>query len=776
MSTPLNPDHLSRTLLRHSTSSIPVTSKLDQMLQSISEAFHSDRCLLLRPETIQKEGFLGRVLSGSKPVWMDDESSFDREGILPEEKDLILLSYVCLPLCDETSSNGILYLGFSERRTFSPSEIEMLTLAAQAVRDVIRSDQLHVKTDELISQVSALHELGKVITSTLKLNDLLELILRTGSNLLKAKGGVVRLEDRRTGELKVRSSLGGYDKNPVDEKLSKQVLFTQTPVALDHFDEEHPSLSALSAPLISNRKSIGTLTFYDKEAIPAEFDERDFQFLVTAANQISSSIQNALIHYETSQKAQEQETRAKQLTTLWELNRALLTTMDFDRILHIALTIITHGEGLRFNRAMLFLVNEKEHLLEGVMAVGPNSPEEAGKIWGALSQENPLDLIIQIPSSPPNTSILNSIVKGIQIPLDKNDCFLARTVLEGKPFNIHYPSCGEACLLSSESGCAVGELVARNTQAHAFATIPIMGKGKVIGIIVVDNIYNRHSITEEDIQFLSMFANQVGLAIENAILYRHLEEVHQQLKEAQDLLVHREKMVALGEMSSTIAHEIRNPLVSIGGFARRLYRSIPVEASEKRYTQTIIVEVARLEKILNDIMHYTNGESASMKECDLRDVIEDSLSMISEGYVNGVQLIREYADDLPKVKGDYQQLKQTFFNLITNAHHAVKGNGTIAVRAYPLPKNGSSFVRVEIEDNGTGIDPQQLHHIFNPFYTTKESGLGLGLATVHKVVTSHQGQIEVDNQFGKGVRFIITLPVGEGEREKRNGLPHAGEV
>ena len=154
------------------------------------------------------------------------------------------------------------------------------------------------------------------------------------------------------------------------------------PVVLDHFDEEHPSLSVLSAPLISNRKSIGTLTFYDKEATPAEFDGRDFQFLVTAANQISSAIENALIHYETSQRAQEQEKRAMQLATLWELNKALLTTMDFDRILHIALTIITHGEGLRFNRTMLFLVNEEEHRLEGTMAVGPDTSEEAGRDLG----------------------------------------------------------------------------------------------------------------------------------------------------------------------------------------------------------------------------------------------------------------------------------------------------------------------------------------------------------------------------------------------------------
>ena len=183
-------------------------------------------------------------------------------------------------------------------------------------------------------------------------------------------------------------------------------------------------------------------------------------------------------------------------------------------------------------------------------------------------------------------------------------------------------------------------------------------------------------------------------------------------------------MIVLGEMCSTIAHGIKNPLVSISGFARRLYRSIPGEAPEKGYTQTIVIEVARLEKILNDIMQYTNGESVAFRECDLRDVIEDSLSMSSEGYVNGVQLIREYADDLPKVTGDYQQLKQTFFNLITNAHHAVMGNGTIAVRAYPFPKNGSSFVRVEIEDNGTGIDPQQLHHILIPSIPRKSPAWG----------------------------------------------------
>ena len=98
----------------------------------------------------------------------------------------------------------------------------------------------------------------------------------------------------------------------------------------------------------------------------------------------------------------------------------------------------------------------------------------------------------------------------------------------------------------------------------------------------------------------------------------------------------------------------------------------------------------------------------------------------------------------------------------------MKGKGTLSIRLHPIAKNGASYVRVEVEDTGGGIDPENLHNIFNPFYTTKDSSLGLGLPIVHKIITSHRGQIEVDNQPGAGVKFIITLP--SSEKEKENGL------
>jgi len=146
--------------------------------------------------------------------------------------------------------------------------------------------------------------------------------------------------------------------------------------------------------------------------------------------------------------------------------------------------------------------------------------------------------------------------------------------------------------------------------------------------------------------------------------------------------------------------------------------------------------------------------------------------MISGGFdLGGIQLIKQFAEELPKVRGDHQQLKQAFFNLISNAYQAMNGKGTLSIRVNPTTKNGSSYIRVEVEDTGKGIDSENLHNIFNPFFTTKDSSLGLGLPIVYKIITSHQGQIEVDNHPGKGVTFIITLPIKEADKERSHSSP-----
>jgi signal transduction histidine kinase len=254
------------------------------------------------------------------------------------------------------------------------------------------------------------------------------------------------------------------------------------------------------------------------------------------------------------------------------------------------------------------------------------------------------------------------------------------------------------------------------------------------------------------------------LAIENGLLYRNLEAVHHELEEAQAQIVHQEKMAALGELSNTVAHEIKNPLTAIGGFARRLDRTLSDSSPEKRYTQTIIQEVARLEKVLGDINHYTHEASVTYEPQDLVHILEDSLSLLSGEFVPGqIEIVKEFSDGIPKILGDYLQLKQAVSKVIKNACESMGQKGILSLRLYPFSKNGSSHVRLEVKDTGRGIDPGNLPNIFNPFYSTKETSLGLGLPIVHKIVTSHKGQIEIDNRSGEGVTFRLTFPAMEGE-------------
>src|SRR4030043_1593907 len=237
--------------------------------------------------------------------------------------------------------------------------------------------------------------MGKVVASTLKLEELFELILTTGRKILKAKGGVLMIEEAAAGELRLECRIGNYHQAPLDERMARRVYFSRTPLSLSRKGREKPFLSLLCVPLISKDRSFGTLAFYDKESDPSRFDERDLRLLLTMANQMSCAIENAMTHHEISVMAQDHEKSMRQLSMLMELNKALLTTVNFERIIHMTLTAITIGDGLGFNRAMLFLVNEKGQVLEGTMAVGPDNAEEAGRIWATLSQRrgNTSDLI-----------------------------------------------------------------------------------------------------------------------------------------------------------------------------------------------------------------------------------------------------------------------------------------------------------------------------------------------------------------------------------------------
>jgi signal transduction histidine kinase len=441
----------------------------------------------------------------------------------------------------------------------------------------------------------------------------------------------------------------------------------------------------------------------------------------------------------------------RKLSLLHETSQAMMTTIKLDDLLNIIITAVTMEGGFGFNRAMLFLVNQNTHTLKGMIGMGPESVEDAWRIWNEFSQKKVglLEWVLSPERTFPKIkSKVDEVCKNIVVPLNSIDGgILARTVLERACFNVR----------NAKDADFIWQNIFSRVGGGPFATVPIISKGQAIGVIKVDNIYNNKPISEDDIKMLTIFASQAGMAIENSRLYHTMERAHQELREAQEKLLHAEKLAAIGEMSASIAHEIRTPLVSIGGFARRLCRCIPSE-KEKESLKIIVKEVDRLEAILNEVLVFAREPFLNLLPHDLNQIIIDSLHVFSEELrQSNIKVIKDLTPTIPLILCDYPQIKQVVLNLIANARQAMSAGGYLKLKS-GFSEN-DKLVTIEVEDTGGGIPPDVIGNIFNPFFTTKEKGLGLGLSLTHKIIIHHQGKIMVKNNYGKGTTFIVHFPV-----------------
>lgn len=563
-------------------------------------------------------------------------------------------------------------------------------------------------------------------------------------------------------------------------------------------------------------------------------------------------------------KKVEQELRRKnqELERLFFISSAMRGTLELDRLLRMVLTAVTMGDGLGFNRAILFLCNESENMLEGVMGVGPVSHSEAYQVWAKLSMEKKTlsDIMKEIDAGRSfQDSHFDRISRSLRVPLN-GDTILAMTVREKRPFNI----------LNIYDEPRSDAIFIDQIKTEAYATVPLISRDKVVGVLWVDNYFNRKPIVDEDMRFLVAFSNHVSSAIENARLYEkiqlaekeledifksitdmvyiitddyiikdvnpavcnrlgrpreeivgkkcyemihgssqpdqscphqitmqtkvsHVKEIEDsylggqfiissspifdhtgkfigtvnvmrevtELNELREKLLKIEKMAALGEVAARVAHEIRNPLVSLGGFARRLVKKL--DGRLKEYAEIISNEVDRLEAILNDILSFVKETRLFKERVKPEELIKNIISTVSSEIENKNITIQEDYRESPVIYVDANRIREAILNIIRNAVQAIDGGGTISIKTFV--KDDSFFI--EIEDTGKGICEKDLPHIFDPFYTTRKEGTGLGLTISNKIVEEHGGKIEVESVEGKGSVFRLIIPINNIEREAK---------
>ena len=231
-------------------------------------------------------------------------------------------------------------------------------------------------------------------------------------------------------------------------------------------------------------------------------------------------------------------------------------------------------------------------------------------------------------------------------------------------------------------------------------------------------------------------------------------------------------------MTSDVAHEIRNPLVTIGGFARRCNAKIDPALPEKKYAQVIVDEVGRLEKILRDLLTFTKGPPRAFIKIKLVSFLEKCILMVKdEIQEKEIQVVNEFSEDLTFLYGDQEQLEQVFLNILLNAIQSMQRGRLLTVRAYLTGGHEETFVTIEVQDTGTGIPEEIRERIFNPFFTTKigGEGTGLGLSVSRRIVEEHHGRIELESKIGEGSTFRVSIPQnlkqpsGMTSREEVNG-------
>jgi signal transduction histidine kinase len=301
-----------------------------------------------------------------------------------------------------------------------------------------------------------------------------------------------------------------------------------------------------------------------------------------------------------------------------------------------------------------------------------------------------------------------------------------------------------------------------NGARFALYCTPIVSRDRDLGTMTLCRKSEQPQLSvEEDDQYLvSAVANYISSGLETAFLNMKLREVLKELGDAQKRVIEHEKLRSLGEMTANIAHEIRNPLVIIGGFTKRLAKQAQFDDKDNRYIEIIIGEVARLEAILNEILNYVKDVPLLLEPCSANRLLDEILYLLgSDTAWEHVRIVRRYDKELPTAACDLHQIKQVFINIILNAFQAMGGRGGLTLQTERASYRDQPFVAVSIGDTGGGIDPSLLDNIFNPFFTTKEKGSGLGLAISNKIVMHHNGHIEVRNRAGEGATFIVYLPI-----------------
>ena len=575
-----------------------------------------------------------------------------------------------------------------------------------------------------VAPLETLYEVARALASTLDFQDLLQRIMTLSMEAIGSRTASVALADGENGALTLVCSHGLPEEVQPGAHLpggggiaewvyshGEAVLLQGSPADDPRFHlsgaREHIR-SALSVPLVGKHGPIGVLNLNNSRRRKA-FTRADLDLLTSIGTQAGIAVENARLHQQVE-----------------DANRQLTVTVEHLRNLKSSLTSMTAPS----------LDDSLETMVDAAV-------EGTGALAGSLTVLDEGDATHQI-----------------------EVCYFEDGGILLERADAGYKAAGEAITRASQTLRNVSE-----HPSHSLIRV-LTAKGEIIGLLKVLAHPEGPGFNADDREFVDALVEHASIVVFNSMLYQQaesgreaLQKAYAELQDKQGQLIQSEKLAVIGQLAAKICHEINNPLTAISGCTQLMQRRLRAADAGPgnsqallNYLDTIAVETERCSRITGDLLQFARQNEPRFLESNLHDVLHHALTLIAYRQPVGVEVRTDFDFDLPRVIADPQQLTQVFLNLFTNAVQAMPDGGTLTVTTR-LMAGETDYVRVGVTDTGEGISEEASTHIFEPFYTTKVNGTGLGLTITRGIVEKHHGALELCPAEGSGTLAVVVIPL-----------------
>ncbi len=623
-----------------------------------------------------------------------------------------------VPLRERGAVSGVLTLAARHDEKFDAAEVNIISTVAEQISAALVNARLYEASRQRAGELEVLYEIGRMLTATLDLSKVLRVIMEAAVNVLQTEAGSVLLLDEQTQELVFAAAVGvGADllpglRLPAGAGIAGQALregrtiLSEEPGHSPAFYQAVDQMTGaqtrclIAVPLRAKDNTIGVMVVINKRT--GRFTAADVRRINLLAPTAAAAIDNARLYTRELQLTEEVRRHNRELSALHAISAALSQSLEIQDVMDAALVVLLSQFAYDDGR---ITVTSQDQVYTSVYQVSP-----------AITPTDRVAVARQF----------------------------ARQAIEA----------GAVQLLPDTSELAPHAATPwQAAQIGAFAVIPLWSHDQVQGALTLAWQQARR-FEREAAQLFAAIGQQIGVAIERATLYEISQRRAREIERSYTQLVQSEKLAATGRLAMSLAHEINNPLQAIQNCLHLVLEFALDDERKTTYLKMAREEVERLSILAQSMLDFYRPSRSELPTAHVQTVTERVLALVEQKLrLSRVEVTLDFPPEPLVAQIAPDQLGQVCLNLLMNAAEAMEHGGHLHISATASDET----IEMHFTDNGPGIAPDVLEHIFEPFYTTKNEGTGLGLAISYTILERQGGLLQVTSTADRGTRFIVRL-------------------